>query len=38
MEFHPVGHTLASGSMDNTVRFWIRPRPDDGKVVNEEEL
>lgn len=38
MEFHPVGHTLASGSMDNTVRFWIRPRPDDGKIAHDEEM
>ncbi|OAG29639.1 polyadenylation factor subunit 2 [Nematocida displodere] len=27
MDFHPVGHILATGSVDNTVRFWVRPRP-----------
>ncbi|KAM0688616.1 WD repeat-containing protein 33 [Conglomerata obtusa] len=31
-EFHPVGHVLATGSLDQSCRFWI---PDDGE---EEEI
>ncbi|KAI5181791.1 polyadenylation factor subunit 2 [Nematocida sp. AWRm80] len=27
MDFHPVGHTLATSSVDNTVKFWVRNRP-----------
>ena len=23
-----AGHILASGSVDQSVRFWVRPRPD----------
>ncbi|KAM0671410.1 hypothetical protein CWI42_021360 [Ordospora colligata] len=29
LEYHPVGHMLASGSVDQSVRFWVRPRPDE---------
>lgn len=27
MDYHPVGHILATSSVDNTVKFWIRQRP-----------
>lgn len=27
--WHPVGHVLASGSNDHTVKFWVRNRPGD---------
>lgn len=29
MDYHPVGHILCTGSIDNTVKFWIRKRPGD---------
>lgn len=32
LDFHPLGHALASGSVDNSCRFWIRDRPEDSKV------
>lgn len=36
LDFHPLGHVLASGSVDNSCRFWIRDRPEDSKVCIEE--
>lgn len=27
--WHPVGHVLASGSNDHTVKFWVRNRVGD---------
>ncbi|CCG81404.1 Polyadenylation factor subunit 2 [Taphrina deformans PYCC 5710] len=29
MEYHPLGHLLATGSNDRATRFWARPRPGD---------
>lgn len=37
MDFHPVGHTLATSSVDNTVRFWIRSRPTMDSISEEQE-
>lgn len=37
MDFHPIGHTLATSSVDNTVKFWIRPRPTADTVAEEQE-
>ncbi|VDK39100.1 unnamed protein product [Gongylonema pulchrum] len=29
LEWHPLGHILASGSNDNNTKFWARNRPGD---------
>lgn len=29
MDWHPLGHLLATGSNDNNTKFWARNRPGD---------
>lgn len=33
LQWHPLGHILASGSNDHSTRFWERARPEDGRLV-----
>ena len=35
MDWHPLGHILATGSNDKVTRFWTRPRPGDNSYVND---
>ncbi|KAH4930095.1 hypothetical protein HBI82_142780 [Parastagonospora nodorum] len=35
MDWHPLGHILATGSNDRITRFWTRPRPGDTSYIKD---
>lgn len=35
MDWHPLGHILATGSNDKVTRFWTRPRPGEITYLND---
>ena len=36
IDWHPLGHILASGSNDRVTRFWTRPRPGEVDCFNDK--
>ncbi|KAF2862398.1 WD40 repeat-like protein [Piedraia hortae CBS 480.64] len=36
LDWHPMGHVLASGGNDRATRFWTRPRPGDTSYLNDK--
>jgi polyadenylation factor subunit 2 len=35
MDWHPLGHILATGANDKVTRFWTRPRPGEDSYTND---
>lgn len=35
MDWHPLGHLLATGANDKATRFWTRPRPGDDAYTDD---
>lgn len=35
MDWHPLGHIMASGANDRVTRFWTRPRPGDTTYIKD---
>lgn len=35
LDWHPLGHILASGSNDRSTKFWTRARPGDSDIAND---
>ncbi len=35
LDWHPLGHILASGSNDRSTKFWTRARPGDTDILND---
>lgn len=35
LDWHPLGHILATGSNDRSTKFWMRPLPGDESWVND---